>query len=308
MTSVTFAARLGHSSVSTLHPMNRNLSHLKTFVPRRVKRIMGPKIRPLVEGPRAVPDFVIVGAQKGGTTSLYKYLEMHPQVLTATRKEVHFFDENFDRGFRWYKSQFPLRREMDRTADALGRPVVTGEASPYYIFHPHAIRRLAKLLPDTKLIVLLRDPVARAFSHYQHQRRRARERLSFAAAIEREADRIRGEIDRLLADESYNSFSYRHFSYVSRGIYADQLERLYRYVSPNQVLVLNSESFFERTQEFYDKTTSFLGLDHFTLPDAKSYNTGRYSRKIPGERALRAYFAPHNRRLYGVLGIDSCWE
>lgn len=288
--------------------VNRILKYLKKLVPRRVKRIAAPYIRPAIEGPRALPDFIIVGAQKGGTTSLYKYLEQHPQVLKASRKEVHFFDENVDRGVRWYRSHFPSRRELEQRADKLGKSVITGEASPYYIFHPHAVRRLAALLPDTKLIVLLRDPVARAFSHYQHQLRMARERLSFKAAIKQEADRLRGERDRMLEDENYNSYTYRHFSYLARGVYADQLEKLYRYVSRDQVLVLRSESLFDHTQALFDTTTSFLGLDRVTLHEAKTFNTGRYSPDIPDAGALRALYMPHNRRLYEVLGINSWWE
>lgn len=284
------------------------VKYLKKVVPRRIKRVAAPYIRPATEGPRALPDFIIVGAQKSGTTSLYKYLGQHPQVLKAARKEVHFFDENFDRSVRWYRSHFPSQRELKQRADKLGKSVITGEASPYYIFHPHAVRRLAELLPDTKLIVLLRDPVARAFSHYQHQLRKARERLSFKAAIQREADRLRGERDRMLEDEHYNSYTYRHFSYLARGVYADQIEKLYRYVSRDQVLVLRSESLFDHTQALYDKTTSFLGLDRVALNEAKTFNTGRYSPDIPDAEALRAHYMPHNRRLYEVLGIDSWWE
>ena len=141
-----------------------------------------------------LPTFLIVGAQKSGTTSLVHYLAAHPQVY-ARIDEVHFFDRNYERGLDWYSSQFE---------DA----VVVGESSPEYMFRPEVPPRVAADLPGVKLVAILRDPVDRAYSHYWHNRTRGHEPLSFEAALDAEADR---EPDR--------------YGYVARGRYHEQLER-----------------------------------------------------------------------------------
>src|SRR5947209_1159841 len=139
---------------------------------------------------RALPDFLIIGAQKAGTTSLYRYLAAHPDIVASTRKEVHFFDINFWRGEWWYRSLFPLRRRLQRRPPLRNRPAITGEASPYYLFHPFAPERAAQLLPDAKLIVLLRDPVERAWSHYRHEVANGRETMTFPDALAAEPARL----------------------------------------------------------------------------------------------------------------------
>jgi hypothetical protein len=102
----------------------------------------------------AMPDFLIIGTMKGGTTSLYHYLLTHPQIAAATRKEVHFFDKNFHRGIAWYRTQFPSLIQCDMAETRQGQRVITGEATPNYLFHPHAPARAALVVPKAKLIVL----------------------------------------------------------------------------------------------------------------------------------------------------------
>ncbi|HEX9782521.1 MAG TPA: hypothetical protein VGA56_07280, partial [Opitutaceae bacterium] len=104
-----------------------------------------------------MPDFIILGAQKAGTTSLYAYLLEHPQVLPARKKEVHYFDLRYERGERWYRSHFPSQRAMQARGRSLGNRVITGEATPYYLFYPRAPERVASVVPNAKFIVLLRD-------------------------------------------------------------------------------------------------------------------------------------------------------
>ncbi len=116
---------------------------------------------------RVLPDFVVIGAQRSGTTSLYNNLVEHPQIASCIRKEVHYFDAYFERGSYWYRGHFPRAAELRRLARRHGAPVLTGEATPMYLFDPPCRRRLAELVPDAKLLVLLRDPVAREYSQYQ---------------------------------------------------------------------------------------------------------------------------------------------
>jgi hypothetical protein len=173
--------------------------------------------RRLTAGRRTLPAFIIIGAQKAGTTSLYKYLRQHPNIVPALKKEVKFFDCNYDLGLDWYRSHFPYHSKLNGQK-------MTGEASPHYLFHPLAARRIANVLPEVKLIALLRNPVERAYSHYQLNVRRGREPLSFEQAIDKEEERLQGMREKILAGEDIPLYNFLHYSYLAKGIYADQLQ------------------------------------------------------------------------------------
>lgn len=250
----------------------------------------------------ALPDFLIIGAQKCGTTFLYHLLCQHPYVEPAATKEVHFFDTNFASGLEWYRSRFSPPTQKD------GRKVLTGESSPYYIYHPHAARRAAQVVPGAKLIALLRNPVDRAYSDYNHKAREGRDPLSFEEAIEAEAERLRGEKEKMLADENYANSNYRKFSYLSRGVYVDQLEEWRRYFDEEQLLVLKSEDFFENPQATFERVLEFLGLPHWETGVSGERNEGEYEQmSLATQQRLEDYFEPHNERLYEFLGVDLGW-
>jgi hypothetical protein len=157
--------------------------------------------------------------------------------------------------------------------------------------------------------VLLRNPVARAYSHYNHEVRYQCEVLPFEEAINREQERLRGEVENMLSDEHYFSYSHRHFSYLSRGIYVDQLEAWTRYFDRGQILVLRSEDFFDDPAGVFSQAINFLGLPHWQPRQFKRYNTGNYSDMNETTRKrLRDYFEPHNQRLYQYQGTDLGWE
>src|SRR5205823_10005526 len=177
---------------------------------------------------RLMPDFIIIGTMRGGTTSLYSYLTAHPYIGSAYMKEVHFFDVYYSKGLPWYRAQFPSSVQKYYAERVQKQSFITGEASPYYLFHPHAPKRIAKILPQVKLIVLLRNPVSRAYSHYYHEVTGGHEKLSFEEAIACEEERIGKEAEQLAQNEQYVSYKHRHFSYLARGIYVDQLKEIGR--------------------------------------------------------------------------------
>lgn len=253
---------------------------------------------------RAAPDFLIIGAQKGGTTSLYSILAQHPAVDEAWKKEIHFFDLRYRRGLPWYLAHFPTRRSRRRSA--AGRRF-SGEATPYYLFHPHVPRRVRQTFPAVRLVALLRDPVARAYSHYNHLVRLGHEHLSFEDAVRTESERTVGEMDHLLRDEWHYSEPLRNYSYLARGHYAEQLERWWEYFPREQLLVVKSEDFYQRPREWFPRILEHLGLPAWT-PDAfREYNAGRYPEMSPAlKRWLADYFEPHNARLYELL--DNSWR
>lgn len=257
---------------------------------------------------RLKPDFIIIGGQRCGTTSLYRYLLDHPDIAGSRRKEVHFFDNNFHRGEQWYSAHFPL--SLSRQArEARGRQLVTGEASPYYLFHPRVPRRVRQLVPNAKLIVLLRNPVARAYSHYHLSVRLGFETLPFAEAIKAEQERLCGEQERMLADESYYSLSHQHHSYVARGIYVDQLKTWFDAFPRQQMLVLRSEDFFADTAVTVRQVTDFIGVNPYQESQYEVHNDIKYDSLPDTMRGfLHDYYRPHNQRLYDYLGTDFKWH
>jgi Sulfotransferase domain len=245
---------------------------------------------------RILPSFLVIGAQRAGTTSLFYYLCSHPDVARPVTKEIHFFDDNYWREADWYRSFFAL---------ALGGKRVTGEATPYYLFHPAVPSRVAATIPDVKLVALLRNPVDRAYSHYHKMKRMSIERLSFRKALAAEERRLAGEEERLLADPRYRSRHHRRHAYVGRGLYADQLERWLAAFPQDQLLVLLSEDFFARPAEVYGETLDFLDLRPWQPELLEDRNPASYRPLPPAVRAaLEERFAEPNARLARLLGRD----
>ncbi|RMH77884.1 MAG: sulfotransferase [Cyanobacteria bacterium J007] len=244
-----------------------------------------------------MPDFLIIGAQKCGTTSLYHYLVQHPKIIPARQKEVHFFDLNFDRGLEWYTAQFFPESYED------GR--LTGEASPYYVFHPLVAKRVYNTFPKIKLILLLRNPIDRAWSHYHHEVRWGFESLSFEEAIASEPERLAGEEEKMRDDPHYYSYNHQHYTYLARGIYAEQIAEWLQYFDRDRMLILKSEELATHPDEMMAETCAFLGVETIAVDASTQYNSGEYSQILEKYRQeLAAYFHPHNRRLKEEFGID----
>lgn len=254
---------------------------------------------------RLSPTYLIIGTQKGGTTSLYRYLSGHPDIRESYVKEVHFFDLNFDRREPWYRAHFNLRLPGMANANA-----ISGDCTPYYMFHPHAPSRVASLYPWMKIIAVLRNPVDRAYSHYMHNKRKGRESRSFEAAIAEERLIMPEEIERLTADPRHDSMYHRHFSYLFRGIYIEQLLRWARYFPSDQILVIHSEDIFLSPQTVFSQMLRFLGLRDHCPDDFRAFNKQHYSSHMQGETRdeLREFFHPFNMQLYEYLNTDFAWK
>lgn len=246
-----------------------------------------------------LPHFLVIGAQKGGTSTLYASLSNHPEIAEAQKKELHFFDRHYADGIESYRRQFPT----------LERGQITGEATPYYIFHPLAPERIAQALPDVKLIAVLRNPVERAFSQYHSEIRKGFEDLpTFEEAIAAEAGRLAGEREKVVADPTYESHSLSHHSYLARGMYADQFERWFEHFSREQFLILRSEDLASRPKKVLRRCEKFLGI---TSGGAKLERSGRRGRYEPmsdeTRKRLEEFFEPHNRSLQALLGKRFYW-
>lgn len=209
---------------------------------------------------RLRPDFLVVGAQRCGTTSLFRALEQHPQVVRPTlNKGINYFDMNYDRGERWYRSHFPLEFAA-RRSKRRQLPTATFEASGYYMFHPLAPDRIARDLPDVKIVAMLRDPVERAYSAWKHESARGFDQMSFEEAVARESERTAGERERMLGEPKFQSVAYRHHSYTARGHYSAQLRRFYDLFPASSIHVVYSEAFFAEPAHEFDQLANFLSI------------------------------------------------
>jgi hypothetical protein len=258
---------------------------------------------------RQLPSFILVGAQRAGTTSLFRALMSHPLIHSANfHKGVNYFDVNYQRGFNWYQGHFPMSASLrSRTMGMPGEPI-TFEASGYYMFHPCAAERMAQHLPDVRILAMLRDPVERAWSAYKHEHARGFETETFERALELEDERLDGQAERMLADPLYQSFSHRHHAYVGRGQYAEQLQRLGGFFGQERIHAIESEAFFEHPERTFAGVLDFLGLP-IVMPDRFDRWNGRPSAPLSAStRArLQTHFAGHDDSLGELLGREPAW-
>jgi LPS sulfotransferase NodH len=269
---------------------------------KRPLRRLRADYRELTGPLRGLPSLLILGAQRSGSTSLFNYLVQHPDVLPPLGKEIHYFDLHYQRGLNWYRGRFPY-------AHRLRGGTLTLDASPYYLLHPLAPARAARLLPGVKLVALLRNPVERALSHYQHEVRGGREPLPFDSAIEHEIERLSGEEERLRSDPTYYSFNHHRYSYLRRGRYLEQLRRWVDNFPRSQLLVLQSERLFADPVAATAAVHEFLGVRPHRLEHYRPFLHGAYDRAMPADVRTRlvSYFEPLNRELFDWLGEEFDW-
>lgn len=250
-----------------------------------------------------LPNCLVIGTQKGGTSSLFENLLQHPGVRGASRKEVHYFDLYHHYGPDWYRAFFLP------TADKQLSPVLL-EATPYYLFHPAVPSRVRDLLPDAKFIALLRDPIDRAYSHYLHARKLGLEPMGLKEALDAESNRLKGEEERLLSDPCYVSYSHRHQSYQARGLYARQLARWLEYFPRDRFLLLKSEDLFNCPSVIMSRITDFLGLQPQTniTPTALHVNRDKSAMPEAVRDRLRQYYADANEELRQMAGLEFDWD
>lgn len=235
--------------------MSGGSSSLLPPLSRRVRHLAARRLHALRRGERELPTYFVVGAKRAGTTSLDEYVVDHPLVLRGlVEKGCRYYDVNYGRGAAWFRTHLPLSADLDRLERQLGSRPIFGESSPYYCFHPEAPARIAADVPDARLVMMLREPVQRAWSHYRYEVKRGFETLDADAALAAEGDRLAAP------DATTAGFAHRHFSYVGRSRYAAQLRRLHEHFDPGQVLVVQSERLFADPDATMARVFEHLGL------------------------------------------------
>lgn len=257
---------------------------------------------------RTLPDFLIIGAQRCGTSSLYKYLGAHPQIAPSLRKETEYFSTRFTEGEAWYRSHFPLRIQGKL------RSRRSFEATPDYMLDPRAAERAHELVPEARIIAMVRSPTERAYSQYHHNRRHGHEPLSFDDALAAEPDRVEGEYDRLLTDPEYRALPLRRHAYVGRGMYAQQLENWLGTYGADRVLVERFEDLIDSPDRTLSRIERFVGVDDWVPPSFANHSygmAGRSSSEPMSDNArqhLSKIFETPNRRLEELLGKPMGWS
>jgi hypothetical protein len=276
--------------------MTDRLSRTKRRASRRLRRRALDSllsVRTVTAGVRRLPDVLVLGTQRGGTSSLYKYLGAHPDVAPSLKKETEFFSRHYANGVDWYRANFPL----------VGRRRLAFEATPDYLFYPSTPDRVAELLPDASFIVLLRDPVERAWSHYRQGVLRGFESLPLHDAIELEPRRTSSDPTSLL-----------RYSYVTRGRYAEQLERWFDRFPRERFLIVWSDDLYRQTAATYERILDFLHLPAWAPTEFRNFSYAEGTRPdgtdVPTavRQALERSFADPDARLRELLGHDLRWD
>ena len=275
---------------------------------RRRSRRIAEEWGALTAPARMAPAFLVVGAQRSGTTTLFRVLSDHPRLVRPTiSKGVAYFDVNYQRGMRWYLGHFPLRATAVRLA---GRGAKTFELSGYYSFHPLAADRIAKDLPHARVVLMVRDPVERAYSAHAHELARGFESEPFERALELEEQRLSGEVERITSDPTYRSHAHRHQAYLARGRYHEQVDRFAGAVGADRVHIVDAGRFFDEPRAELRALWNFLGVEDHQPPDGLQKWNARERMPMPDDlrRRLAAYFEPHDRLLETQMRRVPSWR
>jgi len=289
------------------------MSSLKQRAPQRLK-VVGRRLSvgagQRTSALRLSPSFILAGGQRCGTTSLFRALLDHPAIVGPVHhKGVNYFDVNYERGWEWYQGHFPIRLLAKLRRGDLKQNPAAFDASGYYLYHPHAAQRLALDLPEARVLVMLRDPVERAFSAYKHEYARGFETETFQRALALEDERVEPELERMHADPGYYSASHRHHSYRRRGQYAEQIARFTDALGKDRVLIIESTDFFEHPEREYPRIIEFLGLAPHIPRRFETWNARPGSPLSTLEHSrLSDRFAAHDEALAVQLGRRPSWR
>ena len=237
---------------------------------------------------RSLPDVLIVGAMRCGTTALFNWLAEHPQVTPPTRKEIHFLDFHFERGVNWYLAFFPLRGAR-----------VTMDASPSYMNHPATADRAARLMPDARVIAVLREPAERAWSQYRLRREQGNETRDFRTAIEFE---LNSDLPPMRA---YDVSA--HIPYLTAGLYAAQLTPWIEQFGRESILVLDSQRLFTQSDSTLRAVQRFIAIDEVSTPFRQVNSAPPASPPLDLMQRMVEYFREPNRELAELFGPVFSW-
>tara|TARA_B100001123_G_C15227741_1_gene993870 strand:- start:48 stop:875 length:828 start_codon:yes stop_codon:yes gene_type:complete len=249
---------------------------------------------------RVLPNFIIAGTVRSGTTSLYNYICNHPSVLPAAYDEIGFFDSNFQLGTMWYQSMFPTKKQMELVQEKTNF-CLTGEDTPFYFWNKDAIKRISELIPNCKIIMIFRNPVDRAYSNYQLGKRENKEDLSFEKTI---------EIEKQIINKGTKNLNFSEpRTYLIKSLYSLQLKNWLTSFSKDQLYFLSTEQLSSKPNETMSGIFNFLGLPRHTLSEFKKEKKAIYPEmNISTRNDLLEFFKPYNNELFSLIGNNFSWD
>jgi len=287
--------------VGVMGDQERKLLQTNVSLPARARRSINWRSRQMTSSGRALPDFVIIGGQRCGTTSLYEALSRHRDIVPSFRKEIHYFDIHHERGIQWYRANFPLR--------ALLRRRISGEATPNYLAIPEVPERMARVVPEARLIALLRNPVERAHSAWKLRTYERGETRSFARAVEDEITGAAPTWDGVSDARQERWRRSKRFAYLDKSRYAEHLALWLEHFDADRMLIVQSEKLFAMPDETLRTIEDFLAISHDQGLGLPRVN---YTRPSEIDTALRKdlveHFAPLHNDLEQLTGQVFNWQ
>ena len=280
--------------------LQNNQTLVKIF--RNLKYVLLKRhIYGLTSSMRVLPDFFIIGAVRSGTTSMYHYLDEHPSIVKSAYDELGFFDDNFKLGWEWYKTLFPTNITKRIVKRKTGN-FLTFDDTPFYVYNEDVAKKIKNYFPKTKLIIILRNPIDRAYSNYHLGVRMGDEKRTFDQAIDEEIQKI-AEYNEIEMDD------YISQSYLGRGIYAKQLEIWLKYFPAAVIKILESDRFSNNTEETMNEVFEFLDLPDHNIRNLEKKNVAEYPpMKTETRQKLCDFFSEYNEKLYDMLNVRYDWR
>jgi len=249
---------------------------------------------------RVLPDFIIAGTVRSGTTSLYYNICEHPSVLSADYDEIGFFDRNYHLGVNWYRSMFPTQKHMKEIKTKTGNSI-TGEDTPFYFWRKDSAKRIFNLLPNCKIIIILRNPIDRAYSNYQLGKRTGWENLSFEETIEIEKKQLKNG----LIPSQFDDLR----SYLIKSIYSYQIKYWLDIFPKNQLKIISTEELSKNVKNTMSDLFKFLEISDYEIIKGQEKKSEIYPEMIQDTRnELKSVFKDYNEELFKLINKRFEWN
>ena len=278
----------------------KNKNSLKVDIYRKIRyNLLQRHIYGLTSSFRVLPDFLVIGSKRCGTTSLYEYLGQHPCIKKSSHDHIGFFDDNFHLGMGFYKSFFPTIFEKMFFEFKNGK-LLTNDVTSSYIQNSQTATKIFQTLPNTKIIAILRNPIDRAYSEYNLDLRANPDIQSFETIIQNEIDNMGNKND----DEVIKN---KH--YLKKGIYFDQLKPWFKLFPKKNILILSTEKFGKDTNNIFNIIFEFLNLENYNIENSKRMQKGTYTKLNSKTREkLLKFYKLKNNQLYDLINEKFDWD
>jgi hypothetical protein len=277
-----------------------NEKRVKNFLSSAYHRFAKRGISGITASSRVLPNFIIIGTVRSGSTSLYYNICEHPSILSADYDEIGFFDSNYQLGINWYRSMFPTQKKMAELKEKTGF-AITGEDTPFYFWKKEAAKRVLEDLPDVKIIAIFRNPIDRAYSNYNLGVRANTENLTFEDAIDEEI--------RFLEEHTFRESIDRKRSYITKGIYEKQISLWFEIFSKEQIHILSTEDMKNNPQDTLRKIFQFLEIPEYTIKNPQNQKLGKYEKMNEQTRKrLFNFYKPYNEKFFQIINQKFDWE